>query len=330
MKRAKRGRRKATPTVLLGQKDTLAKATWLYHHQKLTQQQIADELGLSRPTIVRLLRQALEEGIVSVSLRPDILRQMELSARLAKRFALKEVFIVPTSIEHSAADVLRAVGEMGALYLERNIQPNQVITIAWGKTLLEVARALNEMPVRGATVAQSLGGLNSGQTFNPYGVASLLGEKLHAPVYQLYVPVMVASKEIRDLFMSDPGVQATLAVARQASLCMVSVGRVDQSATVVQTGFLDASTIDQMRARGAVGDISGRYFDIHGNRILGDVDDRIMTLSWEDFQSIKNVVAVVCGLEKREAILGALRTGLFKRLIIDDQTALAVLEDQAG
>jgi DNA-binding transcriptional regulator LsrR (DeoR family) len=57
------------------------------------------------------------------------------------------------------------------------------------------------------------------------------------------------------------------------------------------------------------------------------MDDRIITLSWEDFQSIKNVMAVVCGLEKKNAILGALRTGLFKRLIIDDRTALAVLEE---
>jgi DNA-binding transcriptional regulator LsrR (DeoR family) len=172
-KRAKRGRRKTTPTVLLGQKDTLAKATWLYHHQKLTQQQIADELGLSRPTVVRLLRQALEEGIVTVSLRLDVLRQMELSAQLAKRFELEEVFIVPTSVGHTEADILRAVGEMGALYLENNIQPNQVITITWGRTLLEVARALNEIPLKGAMIAQSLGGLNSGHTFNPYGVASL-------------------------------------------------------------------------------------------------------------------------------------------------------------
>ena len=327
IKRAKRGRRKATPTLLLGQKNTLAKATWLYHHQKLTQQQVADELGLSRPTVVRLLRQALEQGIVTVSLRLDVLRQMELSARLAKRFGLKEVFVVPTSVGDTDADVLRAVGEMGALYLENNIQPNQVITISWGKTLLEVARALNEIPVKGAMIAQSFGGLNSGHTFNPYGVASLFGEKLHAPVYQLYVPAMVASKEIRDLFMSDPGVQATLAVARLASVCMVSVGKVDQSATVVQTDFLDASTMDQMRARGAVGDISGRYFDINGTRILGDVDDRIMALSWEDFQSLKNVVAVVCGLDKKNAILGALRAGLISRLIIDDRTALALLEE---
>src|ERR1700745_3107096 len=121
-KRARKGRRKATPTLLLGLKDTLTKATWLYHHQKLTQQQVADELGLSRPTVVRLLRQALEEGIVTVSLRLDVLSQMELSTRLAKRFGLREVFIVPTSVEHTEADVLRAVGEMGALYLENNIQ----------------------------------------------------------------------------------------------------------------------------------------------------------------------------------------------------------------
>ena len=327
-RRAKRGRRKITPTILLGQKDTLAKATWLYHHQKLTQQQVADELGLSRPTVVRLLRQALEQGIVTVSLRLDVLRQMELSTRLAERFGLQEVFIVPTSVGDTEAGIQRAIAEMAALYLENNIQPNQVITISWGKTLLEVARALNEIPVKGAMIAQSLGGLNSGLTFDPYGVASLFGEKLHAPVYHLSVPVLVASKELRDLFMSDPGVQATLAVARLASLCMVSVGKVDHSATVVQTGFLDASTIDQMRVRGAVGDISGRYFDINGTRILGDVDDRIMALSWEDFQSLKNVVAVVCGLDKKNAILGALRTGLISRLIVDYHTALALLEER--
>ena len=148
------------------QKDTLAKATWLYHHQKLTQQQVADELGLSRPTVVRLLRQALEQGIVTVSLRLDVLRQMELSTRLAKRFELKEVFIVPTSVGHTEADILRTIIEMAALYLENNIQPNQVITTSWGKTLLEVARALNEIPLKGAMIAQSLGGLNSGHTFN--------------------------------------------------------------------------------------------------------------------------------------------------------------------
>ena len=326
-KRAKRRRRKTTsPAVLLGQKNTLARATWLYHHQKLTQQQVANELGLSRPTVVRLLRQALEEGIVTVSLRLDVLTQMELSSRIAQRFGLEEVFIVPTSVEHTEADVLRSVSEMGALYLENHLQPNQVITLTWGKTLLQVARALTDHPVKGAVIAQTLGGLNTGHAINPYRVASLFGEKLHASVHHLYVPVMVASKEMRELFLSDPGVQATLAVARLAAITLISVGKVDHSATVVQTGLLSASLMDQLRARGAVGDISGHYFDIRGKRIAGDVDDRMMALPWEDFQRLGNVVAVACGLDKRDALLGALRTGLLNRLIVDDQTAQALVE----
>ena len=68
-------------------------------------------------------------------------------------------------------------------------------------------------------------------------------------------------------------------------------------------------------------------FNIRGKSMLGDGDDRIMSLSWEDFQSLKNIVAVVCGLDKKNAILGALRTALISRLIIDDQTALALLEE---
>lgn len=332
MKRTKTVRKKSpTPAILLGQKNTLARATWLYHHQKLTQQQVAEELGLSRPTVVRLLRQALEEGIVTVSLRVDVLKQMELSVQIAQRFGLEEVFIVPTSVDHTEADIQQAVGEMGALYLESQLRPNQVVTLTWGKTLLRVARALHENPVKGVVIAQTLGGLNTGHAVNPYRVASLFGEKLHASVYHLYVPVIVASREMRDLFLSDPGVQATLAVARLAAITLVSVGKVNHEATVVQTGLLNASVIDQLKAQGAVGDISSHYFDIHGKRIIGDIDDRMMALPWEDFQRLKNVVAVACGLDKRDAILGALRTGLLNRLIIDDQTALALVEaDEAG
>ena len=330
MNAAKRGRRKTTPAYLLGQKNALARVTWLYHHQKLTQQQVAAEMGLSRPTVVRLLRQAMESGIVTVSLRLDVLSQMELSARIAQRFRLKEVFIVPTSVEHGEADVLRAVAETGALYLENSLRPNQILNVTWGRTLLQVARSLQEHPVKGVVIAQTLGGLNSGHAINPYRVASLFGEKLHAPVHHLSVPMMVASKKLRELFLSDPGVQATLAVSRLAATTLVSVGKVDHTATVVQTGLLSASVIDQLKARGAVGDISGRYFDREGKRILGDVEDRMLALSWKDFQRLGNLVAVVCGVDKRDAILGALRTGVLNCLIIDDQTALALLEADEG
>jgi DNA-binding transcriptional regulator LsrR (DeoR family) len=320
----KRGRKKSAlssaRTTLLDDRNALAKVTWLYHHRKLTQQQIAEELGLSRPTVMRLLRQATEEGLVTISLRLDILRCMEISARMSQKFGLKEIFVVPTSKTDTEADVVQAVGKTGALYLETNLKPDQILTIAWGRMMFEVARALSDKPVSGLIVAQSFGGLNSGESFDPSRVTSLVGEKLHARVYHLYVPAVVATKELRAVLLADPGIGAALDVARQASIFMAGIGKVESSATILQTRFFDISTIDRLRARGAVGDISGRYFDIHGNRILGDVEERIIGLTWDDLQKLENVVAVACGRDKTAAILGALRTGLLDYLIIDDRT----------
>jgi deoxyribonucleoside regulator len=159
---ARKGRRKTAITggrsTLFNEEDALAKVTWLYYHRKLTQQQIAEELGISRPTVIRLLRQASESGLVTVSLRLDILRRMDIAQEMAQRFGLKEVFIVPTSKRDTESDVIRAVGRTGALYLETNIKPHQILTISWGRMMYEVASALTEKPVSGLVVAQSFGG----------------------------------------------------------------------------------------------------------------------------------------------------------------------------
>ena len=304
----------------------MTKITWLYHHRKLTQEQIAQELGLSRTSVVRVLREATEKGLVTVSLRLEDLRRMELSARFAEQFHLAEVFIVPTSKVDTEADVMRAVAKTGAMYLQTQVRPHQILAIAWGRTMFEVARSLEPDPVEGLVVAQSIGGLNSGEAFNPSQVASLIGEKLHARVYHLYVPALLDSKALKSVLLANAGVRAALEVARQASCFMASIGTVENDATVVQTGFLDIATIDRLRARGAVGDISGHYFDVHGRQILGDIEDRIMALSWEDLQRLENVVVVACGQSKVKALTGALRTGLLDRVIIDERTAVTVLE----
>src|SRR5262249_31176764 len=158
-------------------------------------------------------------------------------------------------------DILRSVAKTGALYLESTLKPHQILAVAWGRTLLEVALSLRDTPIEGLVVAQSTGGLNSGEFFNPSRVTTLVGERLHARVYHLYVPTIVATRELRDVLLADPGIRGALDVARQASCFIASIGKVERNATVVQTGFLDSATLDRLKARGAIGDISSRYFD---------------------------------------------------------------------
>jgi DNA-binding transcriptional regulator LsrR (DeoR family) len=198
--------------------------------------------------------------------------------------------------------------------------------VTWGRTMLEVALALREHPVRGLVVAQTLGGLNSAGSFSPSRVTSLFAEKLHARTYHLYVPAIVATKELRNVLLADPGVRLALDMARKASCLMVGIGKPEIGAAVVETGFLDSANLRKLLAQGAVGDITARYFDINGKRVLGEVDDRAIGLLWEDIESLENVIGVACGANKTKAILGALRTGLLDVLITDDRTAAAVLK----
>jgi DNA-binding transcriptional regulator LsrR (DeoR family) len=312
--------------MFLDETDLLIKATWLYHHRNLTQGEIARQLGFSRPKIVRLLRQAAEQGLVTISLRADALSRVELSAQLVERFGLREAFIVPTVDGDTEEGRGRAVGKAGALYLEANLRPEQIFAVTWRRTVLEVALALRDHPVRGLVVAQTLGGLNSEGSFDPSRVTSLFAEKLHARTYHLYVPAIVATKELRNILLADPGVRLALDMARKASCLMVGIGKPEIGATVVETGFLDSTNPRKLVAQGAVGDITAGFFDINGKRVFGEVDDRVIGLSWEDIESLENVIGVACGTRKTEAILGALRTGLLDVLITDDRTAAAVLK----
>jgi DNA-binding transcriptional regulator LsrR (DeoR family) len=73
------------------------------------------------------------------------------------------------------------------------------------------------------------------------------------------------------------------------------------------------------------GDIAGRLFSAEGVPCGGCYDERIIGIRLEDLRRIPHTVAVASGVEKAEAILGALRTGAVNVLCTDDRTATAVL-----
>jgi len=305
--------------------DPTITAAWLYYHHDFTQADIAKELGVSRATVANLLTRAKDDGLVTVSLRPDLLSRLTYARELRTRFNLSEVYLVPTPENMLEDEVQRSLGQAAALYLENALKPGEVLGTAWGATMLEVARALRSSPVEGLVVAQSLGSLNSGEGFNPIRVAALMAEKLEARVYHLYVPAVVESVEVKDILLRDRTIRAALEMARSASRLILGVGKVAHNATVVRAGFLDVQTMDELGAKGAVGDLSGRYFDLQGQPVVVEADERIVGLSWDDLHKIRPVIAVAGGPDKALAVLGALRSGCLDVLITDERVARKVL-----
>jgi len=82
----------------------------LYYNQGISQQQIAKDLNLSRPTVSRVLALAREQGIVKISIsNVDAVEHWELERKLEKEYGLQEVIIVG---ENSSEDKMKeALGE---------------------------------------------------------------------------------------------------------------------------------------------------------------------------------------------------------------------------
>lgn len=80
-----------------------------------------------------------------------------------------------------------------------------------------------------------------------------------------------------------------------------------------------------VRKQDAVGDISARYFDHRGRFIQDDFYERVVGVPVEDLKAARSAVCMASGVEKADAIVGALKTGVPKELVMDEPTARATL-----
>jgi len=301
----------------------MARIAWLYYHQGLTQQEIGDRLGLSRVKVVRLLARARDEGIVQIRVDHPSLRYVELEERLQEAFGLAGAVIVPTG--ETEEQTREAIGQFGAMYLERTVAPGDAVGTAWGVTLRHVARHLRPRPLSDVTVVQLLGGLHADGLINPLDVARVVAEKFEGRLQMLYTPAIVDTPEIRDALLSDNAIAQTLAAGAAVKKALVGIGDVTDDSSLLRWQALSPAEMSELRRLGAVGDILGRHFDIHGRPVETPLSERTIGISLDALQAIPHVIAVAGGARKVEAIVGALRGGYVDTLITDHRTAKAVL-----
>jgi len=278
--------------------------------------------------VVRLLARAREEGIVQIRVDHPSLRFVELEEKLRQVFGLKEAIVVPSG--ETEEQTREAIGQFGAMFLERSLAPGDVIGTAWGVTLREVARHLRPLSIPGITVVQLMGGLNAGGLINPLDIARAVADKLQGTVQMLYTPAFVDSASIRAALLSDHRVAQTLRAGASATKALVGIGDVSGESSLVRWGALSTGELDEAVRRGAVGDILGRHFDAYGRPIESPLAERIIALSLESLRTIPQVIAFAGGRRKADAILGALRGRYVHVLITDEATARLVLERQGA
>ncbi len=312
----------------------LAKIGRMYFEDELTQHQIALRLRLSRQKVQRLLHQARAEGIVQIGIRPIMGTFSDLEKAVETRYGLREAVVVTTSDYDNHPTVAREVGAAAAEYLLRVVRSKDRIVISWGESLLGMVNAVSygpRMNIEGVKVIQGLGGL-ADPNHEAHGaeLTRKLAKALDAEAILLPASGVAGSRSARNALLKDPYVSQTMEAAREASLAVMGLGAPRSNSILVQEGrIVRWAELEALIKAGAVGDICLRYFDVHGQAVPSDLDERIIGLTLKEVKRIGHVVGVAGGSAKLKAIRGALEGKLIDVLVTDHVTAQNLVNKEA-
>jgi len=308
----------------------MLQAARLYYEDYLTQQQIADELGVSRPTVSRLLTQARREGIVQITIKDPFARSEELEKQLVQSFNLRRAVLVAG--EGLSGELLRRrLGFATAEYLQHNLAEGSRLGIGWGRTLHAVVEALDVRRRLGIQVFPLIGGLGQiSSSFQVNDLARRLAEAFGGTWQPFYVPAFVADPAALEALLHLVDVAPVIRAWPQVDLALVGIGHFasQHQSSMLFSSYIAADVLQKLELCGAVGDLCGRFFDAQGQQCFAERG--VIGISLEQMQALAHVVGVAGGVEKVAAILGALRGGYVKTLVTDTITAQAVLDAAAG
>ncbi len=298
-----------------------------YYLEGLSQQEIAQEMNISRASISNYLKRCREEGIVEIRIEEnnDTLAQ-GLSERLKKTFGLQSVVVVPR--RDSAALTLQEAGKAAAKLLDQVLHNGIRIGLSWGSTLFHVVDALPAHPVTKGEVVQLTGSLGmANPAFDGIELTQKLAGKINAEYRLLPSPVLVKKSELKSLLIAEPPIALTLSRMEALEFALVGISSdKPESSSMVREGFIKSDEADRIRSEGGIGHICGLHYNAGGQFLPIPENNLVVGISGPQLKAVPHVLGVACGIDKAEAILGALRGKLLNSLVTDEEAALKIAE----
>ena len=304
----------------------MVKVARMAYQMDRTQLDIAKETGLTRWQVSRLLSEARELGVVQIEIVPIRNRVLDLETDLSAAFDLRDCVVVADS--DNATDRLEAVAKAAGDYLAAMTPPPRTLGVSWGTTMSAVAHWLPQNWNRGVEVV----GINGmvvlkSQVNRFHDVVELMAHKGRGSARPLPVPAVLGDAATREALERDRVVNDVLERARRSDVLCFSFGNAHHESVLVSSGNVLMEEMQALIAKGAVGDVLGRFIDINGKIVEPDIEARTVGLSLDDLREAAWSIGICAGPEKHPIALAALRSGLVNVCITDSTTAEYLLKN---
>lgn len=303
----------------------MLKIVTMYYEQGLTQAIIAKKMGISRPVISKILQQAKESGVVSISIKDESAYAVELGLRLEQKYQLDDVIVVPTNEQKQSQSVKKEVSRIAAFYLKERLNVEMNIGLSWGTTLADM---IDEMPYCSfptINIAPLVGGVSSEHLyFDTNHLVFRLAEKLNSRCQYFYAPALAESIELATVLNKSQLVSKALEQAKHVDFAIIGVGNPNESSTWKRLGYIEANELQIIKETGVKGDAVASLFDKNGQTVNNEISQRMLGIKVEDLVNIPDVMVIGCGEEKAESIKPLLIGRCCSILVIDQTIAEAL------
>ena len=311
----------STPAEFAG--DPIVWAAWLYYEERMTQEEVAERLGVSRASVVNFLQEARDRNIVTIAVASEHLQSVGIARELAKRFGLTSCVVIPEA--DGRLPVYERVGRAGARLLLEILEPDDVLGVSWGRTVLSLSASLAEARMPGVTVVQIAGSAIGTAEFSPELCTSNIAYRIGGRCVNLHAPGIVSRPDVKKLFMQESSLVEQFKLIRSCTKVLFGVANLSDASTALRSGYMTPEKMRPYVKGGAIGVMSGRFLDRGGRPVLGPLDDQMIGLTLDEIAKIPERICVAGGIEKIRAIHAMLRGEYATVLVTDEPTARALV-----
>jgi DNA-binding transcriptional regulator LsrR (DeoR family) len=298
----------------------------MHFQEGITQAEIARLTKLSHAKVNRLIKQGREMGMVEIAIRSPYQALFDLEKRFREATGLERVRITPAASTNPQT-ILQQVGAAAANLLLETVQDGDTVCITGGKGLSAVVDMLAPDKSFAVEVVPATGLVQGKHYTDVNHIATQMAEKLGGSAFLIHAPLFADSVAERDMLLQTKSVSDVFGKARGARVAVLGIGSIltgDSSYFDLHPESRDDRA--KIERAGAAGELLAHLIDRDGRVCDYELNARLIAISPEELDAIPFSIGVAAGPNKVAPICAALRGRHVKAMVLDETTAISVLE----
>jgi len=294
-----------------------------YYFDGESKSDIAEQLGLSRFKVARLLEHARETGLVRIELDYRGELDLDLSVRLADAYGLRHCVVID-SPEDDPVLLRTNLGRAAARLLAEIVQVDDVLGLAWARSLMAMRTSLTRLAP--CPVVQLTGALSRPDVDeSAIELVRDVARTSNGPAFYFYAPMILPDAATVRALRTQPEVARAIDRFGDVTKAVVGLGAWEAGQSTVADAVTERER-QEMYDLGVRGELCGIQLDAEGETVTTALTERLIGIDAEGLRAVPEVIAIAYGTPKAQAVRAALRGGFATSLITHRAMAWELLE----